>query len=242
MNIIAYGGTNSLSGAQNTDVFLDDYQNKTITKQNIIDLLLSEIWDNRDGIILRHTNNVVVEITRDNDNELVDEITSQGFYTIRMACRDTDNNLATIFWENRDVSLETDYINVLVKENQSPVILVYDKHIFNLQDYSGNTLTRNNLNSEMIFKVVDDRDGIITTDMLNFRIFQTGEESSSGTSGTNWFYPSYGGTSGIVFQEVYPPVELLYIDEIGEYEIEIKVQDSDSAVTVAEVIIDAYIW
>lgn len=103
--------------------------------------------------------------------------------------------------------------------------------------------SRDDLNNQLVYKVIDDRDGIITTDLLNIRIFQVGEESTSGMSGTNWFYPTYtDGSSGagIILQHI-PQTEILYINEIGEYKIQVRVQDSDGAVTTAQFIIDVFV-
>ncbi len=242
-NIIAYGGTNFINSPQTTNVYLEDFASKKITKQNLLDLLLSEIWDKRDGVILRHTNNVQVDITRLSDNVLINEITHEGYYDIRMSCEDTDNNIGTEFWQNRNHSLNTDYIKILVRSNKAPVIFINDIKVFKLTDFVGSTITRDDLNTQLVYKVIDDRDGIITTDLLNIRIFQTGVESTAGTNGINWFYPTYtqGSTgAGIVFQHI-NDTEILYIDEIGEYKITVRVQDSDGAVTVAQFIIDVFI-
>ena len=118
MSIIAYGGTNSLISTQITNVYLEDYTNKTITKQNLLDLLLAEIWDARDGDILRHINNVQVDITRLSDNILIPQIIEQGYYSIRMSCLDSDGNLGTEYWLNKNISLHTKYIKILVRSNQ----------------------------------------------------------------------------------------------------------------------------
>jgi hypothetical protein len=205
MNVIAYGGTNAIISDQTTNIYLEDYIGKKITKQNLLDLLLSEIWDERDGVILRHINNVNVDITRLNDNVAITEITEQGYYIIKMECEDTDNNLGKIFWQNRSVSLNTDYIKILIRENQPPVIFINEINTFKLSDFVSNIITRDDLNTQLVNKVIDDRDGIITTDMLNIRIFKI----------------DMGET------------EVLYIDEIGDYKIYVRVQDSDGAVTTA---------
>lgn len=139
-NIIAYGGTNFINSSQVTNVYLEDFASKKITKQNLLDLLLSEIWDNRDGIILRHTNNVQVDITRMSDNVLINEIIQEGYYTIKMSCEDTDNNLGTHFWQNRNVSLDTNYIKILVRTNKPPAIFINDIKVFKLTDFVGSTI------------------------------------------------------------------------------------------------------
>lgn len=244
MNIIAYGGTNSIISQQTTNIYLEDYAGKKITKQNLLDLLLSEIWDKRDGVILRHINNVQVDITRLSDNVLINEILEEGYYDIRMVCEDSDMNVGSEFWQNRNVSLNTDYIKILIRENKPPVIFINDIKVLKLSTFVGNTITRDDLNNLLVNKVIDDRDGIIMTDLLNIRIFQTGKESSSGTNGNSWFYPTYTeGSSGlgVIFDTVYPEQEILYINEIGEYKINVRVQDSNGASTVAQFIIDVFI-
>jgi hypothetical protein len=243
MSIIAFGGTNSIITPQISKIYLDNYPNNKISKQNLLDLLISEVWDERDGTILVHTNNINVDITRKSDNVLVSEILSEGYYDIRLSCEDNDNNIGTIFWQNRYVSLNKDIITLYISKNTNPSILINHKKVFKLTDYTNNTITRTELNNELVYKVIDDMDGILVTDMLNIRIFQKGEESSSGTNGTNWFYPTYTeGSSGlgIILDYINPPLELLYIDEIGEYIIQVKVQDSFGLITIAEFIINVF--
>jgi hypothetical protein len=245
-NIIAFGssGTNSVLTPQVTKIYLEDYVGKKINKQNILDTLLYEIWDDRDGLILRHINNVDVEITRKSDNVLIAEIIDEGFYDIRMNCKDNDNNIGTTFYQNRNISLNTDVITLYVSKNKAPVIFLKHKKVFLLSEYTGSEITRTDLNNELVFKVLDDSDIIIDTDILNIRIFQIGEESSSGTSGSNWFIPTYtDGSSGmgVIFNYITPESELLYINEIGEYKIQVKVQDSFGLITIAEFIIDVFI-
>lgn len=241
MNILIFGGTNGILTTQKTEIFLDDYPSKKISKQNLLDMLLSEIYDDRDGIILRHINNVEVNITRMSDNELISEITSEGFYTIRMFCEDSDNNIGKDYWINRNQSLNVESLTIYVKQNKAPVVILKEKRLFNLSEYPSSIIDRNNLNSELVYKVIDDRDGLISTDILNIRIYQTGEESLSGTSGTNWFYPNYG-TSGItsIFKYVNPVQEIIYINEIGEYKMNLKVSDSLGSIRNVDFMFDVF--
>lgn len=233
MNIIAYGGTNWVVTPQITNIYLEDYSGKTITKQNLLDLLLTEIWDDRDGEILRHINNVDVLITRKSDNVLINNIVLEGYYDIRMSCKDSDDNIGTDFWQNINLNLNTNVLTLYVRQNQAPTILINEKRIFLLSDYSG-VIDRTILNSELIYKVIDDRDGIIPTDITNIQIFQTGVESTSGV-------PPVYGTSGLLFIPVIPPLELLYIDQVGEYIAKITVVDSDNAKQIANYLFDVFI-
>jgi len=248
-DIIIYGeGTSSLASSQTTEIYLEDYTNKEITKQVLLDILLSEIYDDRDGDILRHTNNVQVDITRQSDNVLVGSIDSEGFYDIRMTVSDTDSNVGTIYWKNRIESLETDVLTMLVKENKAPVVALNNIRAFNLADFMPTyKIERVNLNDQLVNTVIDDRDGVILTDILNVRIFQNGVDGGTNAiDGTNFIAPSYpNGTSGTsgsigVIEVVDPAVEILFIDEVGEYTFKLTVTDSDNATTVADFIFNVY--
>jgi hypothetical protein len=248
-NLLIFGaGTNSLSSNQSTDIYLEDYTNNELSKQVLLDILLSEIYDERDGDILKHINNVQVDITRQSDNTLVGSIDSEGFYDIRMSVSDSDNNVGTTYWKNRIESLNTDVLTLLVKENKAPVITLNNIRSFNLADYMPTyQIERVNLNDELVNIVLDDRDGIITTDILNVRIFQNGVDGGTNAiDGTNFIAPTYpNGTSGTsggldVVQIVEPPVEILYIDEIGEYTFRLTVTDSDGATTIADFRFNVY--
>jgi hypothetical protein len=248
-DIIIYGeGTSSLVSSQTTEIYLEDYTNKEITKQVLLDILLLEIYDDRDGDILKHTNNVQVDITRQSDNVLVDSITSEGFYDIRMTVSDSDSNVGTIYWKNRIESLNTDVLTMLVKENKAPVVTLNNIRAFNLADFMPTyKIERTNLNDQLVNVVLDDRDGIILTDILNVRILQNGVDGGTNAiDGTNFIAPSYpNGTSGTsgsigVIEVVDPAVELLFIDEVGEYTFKLTVTDSDNATTVADFIFNVY--
>lgn len=229
MGVIIYGeGTNSLSSNQTTEIYLEDYTNSELTKQLLIDLLLSEIYDSRDGVILRHTNNVQVDITRKSDNVIIDSITQEGFYDIRMTVSDSDDNIGTTYWKNRNESLNVDVLTLLVKENKPPVITLNEIRIFNLIDYG--TIQRVDLLNELVNVVIDDRDGIITTDILNVRIFQTGiDGGTNAVDNVTYFNASYG--TNII--QIIPTTEILFINEIGEYVFVLTVTDSDNTTTTA---------
>jgi hypothetical protein len=240
-DVLIFGaGTNSLSSNQSTQIYLDDYTNKELTKQNLLDMLLEEIYDVRDGDILKHVNNVQVDITRISDNVLVESIIEEGFYEIRMLVVDNDNNEGRIYWKNRIDSLETDVLKILIRENKAPIISLNDKRVFNLADYQPSySISREIMNNELVYTILDDRDGLIVANISNTQLFQIGEESVDGTNGTNgsnWFYPTYSGSgsgSGIALTPVEPPLELLYINEIGEYEYVLTIKDSDNSTTQA---------
>jgi len=245
-DVLIFGaGTNSLSSNQSTQIYLDDYTNNEITKQLLLDMLLSEIYDERDGDILKHIDNVQVDITRNEDNVLVDSIISEGYYDIRMNVSDTDNNIGTTYWKNRIDSLNTDVLTMLVRENKPPVIFINEIRHFNLSDFIPTyKIDRTDLNDQLVNIVLDDRDGIITTDILNVRIYQNGVDGGTNAiDGANFVTPSYpNGTSGgmDVIEVVNPPIELLFIDEIGEYTFVLTVTDSDNSTTIADFIFNVY--
>ena len=248
-DVLIFGeGTNSLSSNQSTQIYLDDYTNNELTKQNLLDMLLTEIYDERDGDILKHINNVKVDITRQSDNLLVELITTEGFYDIRMSVADLDNNVGTTYWENRIVSLNTDVLTILIKENKPPVVTLNNIRTFNLVDFMPSyKIDRTNLNDRLVNIVLDDRDGVILTDILNVNIFQNGVDGGTNAiDGTNFVAPSYpndtNGTNGnmSVIEVVNPPVEILFIDEVGEYTFKLTVTDSDGATTVVDFRFNVY--
>lgn len=248
-DIIIYGeGTSSLVSSQTTEIYLEDYTNNEITKQVLLDILLSEIYDDRDGVILKHINNVQVDITRQSDNVLVSSIDSEGFYDIRMTVLDSDSNVGTIYWKNRIESLDTNVLTMLVKENKAPVVALNNIRAFNLADFMPSyKIERTDLNNQLVNTVIDDRDGVIITDILNVKIFQNGiDGGTNAIDGINFVAPSYpNGTSGTsgsisVIEVVDPAVEILFIDEVGEYTFKLTVTDSNGATTVVDFIFNVY--
>lgn len=238
MSIILYGTNGFINSNQTTNIYLEDY-NGNITKQHLIDIILSEVYDNRDGEILKHINNIIVEITRKNDNVIIDSINTEGFYDIMMSCLDSDNNLGNIFFRNRNVSLDVDVLTLLVREDKPPLVAINDIRLLKLSDYQPDYLIdRTDLNSLLVYKVIDDRDGIITTDILNVKIFQTAEQTTSGG-----FIPTYyDGTNGVgIMFDTIPTTELLYIEEIGEYFMRLTVNDSSGGnTTIADFTFDVF--
>lgn len=229
MALIYGGSTSGLISPQITDIYLNDYMNNTITKQNLIDMLLYEIYDDRDGIILKHINNVDVIITKMNDNIILDNITDEGFYNIKMECKDSDNNIGNIFWKDRnnelgmDMGIGMDTITIAIKKNYSPMVIINDKRVFYLSDYQpSNIIDRSTLKASLVQNIIDDREGLMSCDITDIHIYQTAIESTSGRI-------PYYGTTGLV--EDIDIVEKLYINEIGEYRMNMNITDSDNAST-----------
>ena len=226
-----------------SNIYLNDFANNELNKQNLLDLLVDSIYDERDGDILRHINNVQVDITRLSDNQLINEIDSEGFYEIRMTVVDSDGNIGTIYWSNQVTSLDVDVLVIYIKENQPPVISYNDVTILSLVDYMPDyEIDRTELHTTLVDSVIDDRDGIITTDILNVRLFQDGADGgTNAVDGTNFVNPTYPSTSGsVVIEVIIPPIEILYIDSIGEYTFRLTVTDSDGVTSIEDHIFNVY--
>ena len=231
-NIIIDNGTSGTNFLQQTPIYLEDYTNDILSKQEIIDLFIDTIWDARDGTILKHTNNVDVVINEINNNVLLSEISGIGNYEIRFNVEDSDSNIGSEFYSTINIPLGVDFIRVVISENQAPVVIFNEYTPLFLTDYPGQEITKSILNTVSIDEVTDDRDGIIITDVLNIQIFQTGISSSAGTNSVFVEY-STSGTNGEWFEPV-TETELIKIDTKGLYKIRVNVSDSDSASTTSD--------
>lgn len=232
IQILNENGTNGTFG-QSTNVYLEDYSSDTIEQQDILNLLIDSIYDTRDGDILNHINNVVTTINEVGSNVLLTEIDGIGNYEIRFQVPDSDGNIGEDFYSVIDSALNRDFIRLQISENQAPEIFFNNYTPLFLSGYSGQTLTKTDLNILAIDQVTDDRDGIITTDVLNIRIFQNGiPAASAGTSSVFVLY-STAGTSGEFFDPI-SEVELISIVDKGQYFVKVSVTDSDGANTTED--------
>jgi hypothetical protein len=214
--------------SQLENIWLEDYISNIITKQNLIDLAIESIWDARDGYITPHINNVTVNITSTTSNVLLNNISAIGDYNIRFQVSDSDSNVGEDFYSAINTALNANYLTLRISENFAPIITFNDISPLYLNTFPGNTITKDYLNSNGIDSVVDDRDGIITTNVLNIQIFKTGVLSA--TSGTNSIFvlDNTSGTAGAFF-DVISDTEVLYVDEAGLYFMRVNVADTDSA-------------
>ena len=225
-------GTSGTFG-QSTNVYLEDYSSQIIEKQDLLNLLIGSIIDARDGEILNHINNVVVNINEVGSNVLLGDIDSVGNYEVRFQVSDSDGNIGENFYSAVDLALDRNTIRLQISENQAPEIFFNDYTPLFLNAYPSQTLTKTILNTVAIDQVVDDRDGIITTDVLNVRIFQNGV--STMIAGTNSVFVPYStsGTAGEYFNPI-PEVELISIVDKGQYFVKVSVTDSDGANTTED--------
>jgi len=230
-------GTSGTSGSSGTTqiekIYLEDFANDTITKQNLIDLLINRIWDERDGDITPHINNVVTTITNSGGNMIFNNITQPGNYDIRFQVQDSDNNIGMNFYSDINMPKNVSILTIKILQNQAPVIYFNDISPLYLHTFTDMTITKDYLNNYVIDKVEDDRDGIIVTDILNIQIFQFGQEVFA--PGPNIIFVSdIGSTSGGSYFEIILDKELIYITETGLYYMRVRVTDSDGAITTQD--------
>ena len=228
-SMITDNGTSGTNFNQTNSVYLEDYFSDTIEQQDLIDLFIDTIFDARDGEIIKHINNVNTSINLVGSNVLLNKISSIGNYEVRFAVDDSDSNTGTEFYDIIDTPLGVDVIRVVISENQPPEIFFNtDYSPLFLNAYPSQTITKAILNSDVVDQVTDDRDGIITTDVLNIQVFQTGIPSS--TSGTNSIFVAHStaGTAGEFFDPI-SDVELISIVDKGLYKVRVNVTDSDGA-------------
>lgn len=236
--IVLYGTNGQEENIQPTDIYLEDNAG-ILTKQNLIDLLIDDIYDSRDGDILKHVSNVDVSITLHNDSTLLNSITQAGLYDVRMMCIDSDNNIGTEFWKTAEETHGVDVITVSVKENKPPVIgLNGDKRYFLINDYT--VISKSDLITELVNFISDDRDGLLTAGIDDVKIFQVAEQGTSGS--TSGYVPVYNdGTNGVsLIFETITETEHLFINETGEFKLRLTKTDSDGDSTIADFGFDVY--
>ena len=119
--------------------------------------------------------------------------------------------------------------------NQAPEIYFNDLEPLFLHNYPNNTINKEFINANLIDMVIDDRDGIIDTNILNIQLFKFGESVLN--SGFNTIFVPYSSSStsfdGEYF-EIIPDTEVLAVVEKGLYFARVTVYDSDNAVTIED--------
>lgn len=231
-------GTGGTSGfASQTSVFLQDFGQNIIDKQDLIDLLISQVIDTADGVILPNVNNIEVTITDYNGVNIIDEIDTAGYYDVYFQVVDSNNNVSTSLWrdintELKDLSDNTfTNLSIEIKVNEAPVVNFFNP----IADISimlyGGIIDKSVLNNVLINNVTDDRDGIITTNILNISLFKTHywDVSTSGTSGLAVIVDTY------VFEPLTEEVEMISTSSEGIYKVKVLVVDSDGALTLQEI-------
>src|SRR6266403_208164 len=240
---------NSTSGTGGTSgfvlqphIYLEDFSSNIIDKQDLIDLLISMVLDTADGVITANTNNIEITITDFQGVTIVSEIDSPGYYDIYFQAVDLNNNVSTSLWKDIDTELldlsnaPFTNLSIEIRANQPPVVNFFST-IPNISLMAqGGIVSKSVLQNLLIDNITDDRDGIITSNILNISLFKTYFwDSTAGTAGA--------GTAGVVVVDGFntyvfepiPAVEMIATTTEGIYIVKVLVVDSDGGLALEEV-------
>ena len=208
-------------------IYLQDYPTNIINKQDLIDLVLDRLADERDGNIPLNVNNVNVTILQNNINK--DFISEEDVYYIQFEVIDSDKNTSTLLWENESTILtdnlnnQVDHIILEIKENQPAEVIwkepsedeTDDMYKLSLYQFNVNgIISKSQLYSYYVIDVTDDRTLRQNIYLINSKIIKTHEFNEELNE----------------YVEI-DPVELYYIDSKGIYIYEVQHIDSDAAIS-----------
>jgi hypothetical protein len=143
----------------------------SITKEDIIDLLIERVEDDRDGSIYIDNNNV--KLTKVNQNLPLEAISEGGKYNLIVDVTDMAGNR------------KTDVFVLTVKDGNGAKIILgdlgydfynsalngtYPSETLFVDDFTNNTITKQNIIDLCIDKVIDDIDGQITAITNNITV------------------------------------------------------------------------
>lgn len=203
------------------DIYLQDYTGNAINKQDLIDLVIAQIVDERDGEISKNINNVDVTILH--SNIAMEHIDAPGTYYIQFTVKDSDKNASSNLWENISIILtdqlnvEVDHLILEIKTNTAPTVIWKDgsSYEIGLYEFSVNgIISKNQLYSHLVIDVEDDRTSTSDIFLINSSIIKTHEYD--------------------IDDEVYVPIsneELFYIDAKGIYTYQVQHIDSDAYIS-----------
>lgn len=219
-------------------IYLQDYSLNVINKQDLIDLFIAQVTDEIDGTILKNTNNIEVTITPYQNVNILPDMSTAGFYDVYFQVADSLNNVSISLWKDintelRDLSNNKfTNLSVEIKTNQAPVVNFFNPiPNLHLNSYS-NFIDKSVLKSVLIDNVTDDRDGIITTNILNISVFKDYMFGTSGTAGsTSGIITVIDGTNSFEF-EIIPEFEVISIVTEGIYRMQVLVVDSDGLIDI----------
>ena len=235
-NIIINNGTNGTSGYVQPSIYLQDFGvDNIMSKQDFINLFISEVVDLKDGSFALNTNNITVTITEAGGPTIYPDVDTAGDYDIRFTVEDYDANITSVLWQNANTVLPLDFVTVTISTNQPPVIHFKDVDPQYLLSYDNGIIVKDHLKTLVIDTITDDRDIVINATILNISILKSYDYypfygSTAGTSG----FIDGNGTNGIDTFDYEPitPVEKLYIIDPGIYSIKVDVTDSDGAESI----------
>lgn len=203
-------------------IYLQDYPGDAINKQDLIDLVLECIYDERDGQIPMNLNNVNVTILK--DNIVKDWIDVEGQYYVQYAVVDSDKNESTLLWQDKTTQLTDTVGNVVsylildISTNQAPVVTWKQPEPYEIDLYEFNVngiISKSQLYKYLVIDVEDDRTPSSDIFLIDSKIIKTHE---------------FDGTDYIAIT----PVELFYIDEKGQYNYQVQHIDSDAKISTEQ--------
>jgi len=212
------------NGGDQKIIYLQDYTGDIINKQDLIELVIDNIVDERDGQIPMNINNVNVTILQNNIS--LDYITEENTYYIQFEVKDSDNNVSMLLWENENTILTdqlnnpADHIVLFIRNNEAPEVIWRNDngsngYIIDLYQFNVNgIISKNQLYSYLVLDVTDDRTDRQNIFLINSKIIKTHKYDET--------LDEYIGID---------PEELYYIDSKGIYTYEVQHIDSDSDIS-----------
>ena len=207
--------------AAQPDIYLQDYSADTLNEQDLIDLTLSSVIDERDGNIPLNTRSIRVEMTL--NNVVYNVIDTPGTWVLRYFVVDSDNNVSQSLYENENqiltnhLNTEVNELVLEIKENQEPVVTwrnepePYELGLF--QFNVNGIINKNDLYNYLIIDVSDDRTPQNEIYLIDSKIIQTHTYDSN----SDQYIPT-------------SPVELFYIHEKGIYTYQVQHIDNDATI------------
>jgi len=209
------------NGAEQKLIYLQDYSGDMIKKQDLIDLVLDKVIDERDGLIPLNINNINVTILQNNIN--LEYITEENIYYIQFEVIDNDKNTSTILWENENVILtdqlnnQVDHIILFIQQNESPDVQWRQPEPYEIDLYQFNVngiISKNQLYTYLVLDVIDDRTNRQNIFLIDSKIIKTHDYNEE--------TQEYVGIDH---------VELYYVDSKGIYTYEVQHIDSDAEIS-----------
>jgi rRNA maturation protein Rpf1 len=207
-------------------IFVDDFTNKTITKQDILDLCIERVFDDIDGVIPVITNNIKAIIRNDSFDE-VNNIKEAGMYTVEFSVKDSHENVTSVLYYE-GVALELTFINMYVQTNQAPQIMFNNIQHLYLFKYN-NFIDKTTLKNILISSIVDDRDVLTFDNILNVSIYKT----HNGVDGIGEVL-KIADDIGYYFNTIVES-EVIAVHQRGIYRISMVIADKNGAISVNDI-------
>lgn len=206
------------------DIYLEDYTGKAINKQDLIDLSIESILDERDGELSKNINNVNVTILR--NNIAVDYIDAAGVYYVQYTVKDSDANTSSLLWQTFDnvltdqLNVEVDHLILNIKANTAPIVTWKEGAPYSIDLYQFNIngiISKNQLYQYLIADVYDDRTPPSNIFLIDSSITKTHE-----------YDETLDEYVTITAEEIF------YIDRKGIYVYQVQHIDSDADISTEQ--------